>query len=219
MIRAANPAFCLAALLFCPGAITAGTNAVPAGMARIPAGVYRPLFPPAGGPKEIPVKSFLLDAEPVTNEQFLEFVRANPRWRRSQVKPLFAYSGYLKHWAGDLDPGPQAGPRQPVIWISWFAANAFAQWREKRLPTTAEWEMAAAASPTRPNGAADPEFQQMILNWYTTPSNGQLPEVGRATPNIWGVHDLHGLVWEWVADFNSALATDDGRGNGAPDRR
>ena len=136
-------------------ALQAQLNAVtplPPGRAIIPAGVYRPLFRSDSDPKEIPVKAFALDIHPVTNAGFLDFVRANPRWRRSQVKRLFADENYLKHWAGDLDPGTAATTNAPVTWISWFAAKAYAAWAGKRLPTTAEWELVAAASPTRPDG-------------------------------------------------------------------
>ena len=40
-----------------------------------------------------------------------------------------------------------------------------------------------------------------------------LPEVGSGEPNYWGVQDLHGLIWEWVADFNTALVTGESRGD------
>src|SRR5262245_17910645 len=71
----------------------------------LPAGIYRPLFRGENDAKEIPVRAFVLDTHPVTNAQYLEFVRVNPRWQRSQVKRLFADVGYLQHWAGDLEPG------------------------------------------------------------------------------------------------------------------
>src|SRR5687767_9116065 len=112
-------------------------SAPPAGMGVIPTGVYRPLFRGTNDPKEIAVKAFCLDLLPVTNADFVEFVRTNPRWRRSQVKGLFADEGYLNDWAGDLDLSPNAAhvARQPVTRVSWFAAKAYAAWRGKRLPT------------------------------------------------------------------------------------
>ena len=91
------------------GFVLAATNA-PAGMVVIPAGVFKPLFRTAADLKEVPVKSFCLDVLPVTTGDFLEFVRANPRWRRSQVKRLFADATYLKNWSGDLAPGTNARP-------------------------------------------------------------------------------------------------------------
>ena len=118
--------------------------AAPADMARIPAGRYSPLFREKNDPPVILIKAFLLDVLPVTNADYLEFVTANPKWRRSAVAPQFADRNYLKHWASDLDFG-QARSNGPVIYVSWFAAKAFAAWKGKRLPTRV-W---AASSPWR----------------------------------------------------------------------
>lgn len=191
----------------------------PAGMTLVPAGRYAPLFRGEKDPKEIPLPWFWLDALPVTNGDYLEFVRANPQWRRSRVKRLFADVDYLKRWAGDLDPGTNAPPNVPVTHVSWFAAKAYCAWNGKRLPTTAEWEYAAAASPMRADGENDPEFVRQIRKWYSTPAPELLPGVGRARANCFGVHDLHGLVWEWVADFNTAMVTGDARGDTGLDRQ
>jgi len=179
----------------------------PPGMVLIPAGRYVPLFRAEKDPKEIPVPSFYLDMLPVTNGDFLEFLRANPKWQRSQVKRLFADEDYLKLWAGDLELGTNVAAGAPVTHVSWFAAKAYCAWKGKRLPTTAEWEYVAAASPTRPDGEKDPEFVRQVRAWYSTPTPQVLPLVGCGRANFYGVHDLHGLVWEWVADFNIPMAT------------
>ena len=198
---------------------TTCSAAAPPGMAVIPDGLYRPLFRNDKDAKELPVKSFALDLHPVTNMEFLEFVRANPRWRRSQVKRLFADENYLKHWSGDLEPGAAVTTNAPVTWVSWFAAKSFAQWAGKRLSTTAEWEYVAAASSTRPDGENDPEFKKQIAAWHSSPSPERLPPVGTGRANYFGVHDLHGLVWEWVADFNTAMVTGDARGDSGLERQ
>jgi sulfatase modifying factor 1 len=135
------------------------------------------------------------------------------------VKRIFADESYLKNWAGDLELGTNALPDQPVVWVSWFAAEAFAQRQGKRLPTVAEWEVAAAASPTLADGTTDAAFQRDILRWYSTPSPSVLPSVSAGPENFWGVRDLHGLVWEWVSDFNSATVTGDARGDTGLDRQ
>lgn len=189
------------------------------GMARIPGGVYRPLFRSESDAKEIPVKAFALDIYPVTNAEFLDFVRANPRWRRSQVKRLFADAQYLKHWAGDMELGSSAATNAPVTWVSWFAAKAYAAAAGKRLPTTAEWELAAAASPVRPDGQNDPEFKKQISAWHVAPSPERPSPVGLGRANCFGVHDLVGLVWEWVSDFNTAMVTGDARGDSGLERQ
>jgi formylglycine-generating enzyme required for sulfatase activity len=154
----------------------------------------------------------------VTNGDFLEFVRANPDWQRSRVKRLFADEWYLKNWAGDVALGANAPPAAPVTFVSWFAARAYAQWKGKRLPTTAEWELAAAAGTTGPDGKKDPEFQRQLRAWYSSPTE-KLANAGAGRPNYWGVYDLHGLVWEWVSDFSTAMVTGDARADSELDRQ
>ena len=185
----------------------------------MPGGRYTPLFRGEKDAKEVAVPPFFLDIFPVTNGDFLEFVRANPKWRRSQVKRLFADEEYLKQWAGDLEVAANTAAYAPVTRVSWFAAKAYCAWKGKRLPTIAEWEYAAAASPLRPDGENDPEFTQQVRAWFSTPSPEVLPVVGRGRANYFGVHDLHGLVWEWVADFSTSMVTGDARGDTGLDRQ
>jgi sulfatase modifying factor 1 len=199
--------------------VVAVAEAAPAGMTLIPAGVYKPLFTAPADSNSISVSKFYLDILPVTNADFLEFLKANPKWLRSAVRRIFADPDYLKNWAGDTELGPHAAADAPVTRVSWFAAKAYAQWKGKRLPTTAEWEYAAAASATRADGENDPKFMIDVQRWYSTPSPETLAQVGRGQPNFFGVKDLHGLVWEWVADFNIAMVTGDARGDSGLDRQ
>ena len=199
------------------GIVFATTNS-PAGMVVISGGVFKPLFRSTADFKEVSVQPFYLDALPVTNEDFLQFVRANPRWQRSSVKRLFADESYLKNWASDLELGTNALPNAPVTFLSWFAAKAYAQWRGKRLPTVAEWELVAEAGYTTPDGEKDSEFKRALLDWYSSPVQ-TLANVGMSRTNYWGIHDLHGLVWEWVADFNTSMVTGDARGDTGLDRQ
>jgi formylglycine-generating enzyme required for sulfatase activity len=201
----------------------------PAGMAWIPAGIYHPLYKPSElnplrlkgvlPDGEVRVAGFFLDIYPVTNVDYLAFVTARPRWRRSTVPSLFADEAYLQGWAGDLDPGRLAPLRSPVVHVSWFAARAYCKWRGKRLPTTAEWEHAAAASETRGDASGDAAFAERVLAWYSRPAPAVPGPVGSVFRNLWGVYDLHGLVWEWVADFNTALTTGESRGDTGVERR
>ncbi len=179
-------------------------------MVVVRGGTYRPLYQTSAGADEASVGSFALSVQPVTNAEFLAFVRATPSWRRSEVAPLFAEDGYLGHWAGDLALG-DAPPDAPVVNVSWFAARAYAVWAGHRLPTTDEWEYAASASATRPDGRTDPDFARILLARYSQPTPATMPDVGQSAPNYWGARDLHGLVWEWTGDFTSALITADSR--------
>ena len=184
----------------------------PRGMVLIPAGTYAPLVRDRNDPERVPVAAYWLDARPVTNGEFLAFVRANPAWRRSRVAPLFADARYLARWAGDLEPGPRAPADAPVVEVSWFAARAYARWAGKRLPTTAEWEHAAAAGRHGPVGRAEPDFMTRAIEWYAQPAPTILPPAGAGRPNFYGARDLLDLVWEWVDDFNATLLNGDSRG-------
>jgi formylglycine-generating enzyme required for sulfatase activity len=206
-------------LIILAAALLGTAAASGAELLAVPAGNYQPLFRGENDLKEIPVARFLMGASPVSNGGFLEFVRANPQWRRSAVKRLFADENYLKHWAGDTELGPGCDAAQPVTWVSWFAAKSYAAWKGGRLATTAEWELAAAAGFSQPDGAKEPEFKQAIARWYGTPSPAVLPAAGSGRPNLHGLRDLHGLVWEWTSDFNSAIVTGDARGDTGLERQ
>lgn len=190
----------------------------PAGMVRIPVGVYVPLLRSAADNASIVVPAFLLDERPVTNAEFLAFVRANPQWRRSAVSRLFADASYLNNWAGELEPGPSAPADSPVVRVSWFAARAFARWQGKRLPRTAEWEFAAGAGYAGPDGRNDEQLNRELYAWLAKPVPEIQPAVGRGRTNFYGVFDLHGLVWEWVDDFSTAMVTGESRNDTGLDR-
>ena len=198
------------------------------GRVRIEGGLYRPLYrqPVPGTSRDtvlrrsvaVRVAPFEMDRTPVTNADWLAFVRAHPEWRRSRVSRLFADESYLRHWRGDLDPGPRAPATSPVVHVSWFAARAYAAAQGARLPTMAEWELVAAADEKRRDATRDPAFLARLREWYARPSVAVLPAVGQAQANAWGVHDLHGLVWEWTLDFNSALVSGESRADGSLER-
>lgn len=176
--------------------------------ARIGPGIYRPALRSSPAEREIPVPAFLLDREPVTNGDYLVFVRAKPEWRRDRAKPLFVDDDYLAGWATSDELGG-VSPHAPVVRVSWFAARAYCAWRGGRLPREDEWELAAAADAHRRDASDEPQFQAQILAWYAKPTPSVLPDVG-GPANAWGIRDLHGLVWEWIEDFTAALVSSDG---------
>lgn len=198
----------------------AGTDLV-----AIPGGLYRPLYrTPAGAAKlerrveNVRVAPFRIERRPVTNAEFLAFVHEHPEWRRSRVSRLFADAGYLKHWRGDLDPGPLAPAESPVVNVSWFAARAFLADRGERLPTVAEWELVAMADEHARDATGDARFLTRLRDAYEQPAPRVWPAVGRGWRNVYGVDDVHGLVWEWTLDFDSALVTGESRADGTIDR-
>ena len=115
------------------------------------------------------------------------------------------------------EPAPRAPADAPVVHVSWFAARAYAHWAGKRLPTTAQWELAAAAGYTRPDGRNDEAFNRDLYAWLGRPAPDVLPSVATARPNFYGVRGLSGLVWEWVEDFNSAMVTGESRADAGVD--
>jgi formylglycine-generating enzyme required for sulfatase activity len=170
-----------------------------AGMAVIPQGTYSPLYA-TNGAERVSVGRFALDREPVTRGEFLQFVRANPEWRRSRINRTMADNGYLANWTGDLAAGTAADLRRPVTSISRSAAYAYCKTKGKRLPTLNEWEYAAAASETRRDAARDRKFISKLIGFYTNRSSSRPDAVGKRSGNVYGVKDLHELVWEITAD-------------------
>lgn len=166
---------------------------------------------------KVAVAPFALQTRPVSNAQFLAFVTKFPAWRRGTAPALFAEPRYLEHWSGPLSLGAAALPEQPVTRVSWFAAQAYCEAAGARLPTWSEWEYASAADTTRADARADPAWREQILGWYSKPSNEPLNTVAQGEPNIHGVHDLHGLVWEWVEDYSAMLVSADNRQQSDPD--
>ena len=160
---------------------------------------------------KVEVAPFELMRHPVSNAQFLAFVRANESWQRGNAPSVFAEARYLQHWKGPLELGTEAMPTQPVTRVSWFAAEAYCEAQGARLPTWSEWEYAAAADVTRADARADPEWRERILSWYAKPSTHTLANVGQGVADVHGVHDLHGLVWEWVEDYAAMLVSSDNR--------
>jgi len=214
-------------------ATVAFTATAHADMRLIPGGVHRPLYTDAAG--GVAIAPFRLDARAVSNADFLAFARAHPKWRKSQVKRLFADRNYLAHWRGDLTPGDAAPARAAVVNVSWFAARAYCRAAGGGLPNTAQWEYAAAADESVANAADDPAFIARILAWYAAPRDGAGADIddsdiddsdtgagdsGATTyRNYYGVYDMHSSVWEWVSDFNAALTSGESRADSSRERQ
>jgi len=204
----------LTSVVFAP--ISFAESPAVAPRAAIPGGTFESVLPPAPGVKAVTVAPFELDRTPVTNGQFAQFVRENPKWRRDRVARLFADERYLQHWRTPTEPDDTV-ERQPVTHVSWFAATAYCEARGARLPRWYEWEFAAAASETRADARKDDAWRQQILDWYSKSARGRLPDVGQTPPNFYGVRDLHGVVWEWVEDVGAMMVSGDNREQGDPD--
>jgi formylglycine-generating enzyme required for sulfatase activity len=169
------------------------------------------------GDKPVPVAPFRLARYPVTNAQYLDFVLRHPEWRRSRVKRVFAEGRYLQHWNGDLSFDPDLA-NSPVVNVSWFAARAYCLEQKGRLPTQDEWELAGQAGKSTRDGSQEEGYRRLILDWYSRPTPPRQAPVGSTFENYYGLYDMHGLVWEWVDDFNTILLTGDSRADDNVDR-
>jgi len=207
------------ALLAAGGLAPATYAASPA--VTIPGGDFVPLFGADPGLSTVHVAPFRMDVDPVTNAEFFAFTLAHTEWSPERIAPQFADAQYLTHWTADAGGRRAPTPEQmdrPATLVSWFAADAYCHGQGGLLPTTFQWEFAAAADPTRADARQDLSFAAQILAWYSQPFQlANLRAVGQDTPNFYGVRDLHQLVWEWVDDFDSPrFSGAGGRGEGNP---
>ena len=132
--------------------------------------------------------AFYMDKYETTNAQYKEFIDANPQWQKNRIPKKYHDGDYLKHWNGNDYP-PDKG-NHPVVYVSWYAAMAYAEWRGKRLPTEAEWESAARGA-WRTMNADTANYGENVGD--TTP-------VGTYPPDRSGLYDMAGNVWEWCLD-------------------
>ncbi|MCG6158629.1 formylglycine-generating enzyme family protein [Leptospira bandrabouensis] len=176
-------------------------------MVKIPAGNWRPFLKETNFKlgETIKVKSFYLDEYPVTQKDYFEFIEANLQWKKGKVSSLFADGGYLGDWKGKSPDSRTAN--SPVTYVSWFSANAYCQWKGKRLPLESEWEYVASFPPP---GKNKKDMESIILGWYGEQKPEFLPSVGKYKNRL-GIYDQHGMIWEWVFDFNNTSVTGDSR--------
>ncbi len=137
--------------------------------------------------KAVQIQGFAIDACPVTNQQFAEFLSA-------AGYQLPEKHNFLKHWPGGKMPKRLAS--HPVVYVSLDDARAYAKWAGKRLPTEAEWQYAAGGLDDRPW-----PWGRRFAPTRVNPGGGTMP-VGAfpkdASP--FGLHDLCGHVWQWLDD-------------------
>lgn len=184
---------------------------------QVKAGTLASVLANDGDKGPVPIKAFSMRSTPVSNGEFRNFVATHPEWQRGKAPAMFADGSYLHQWGAAADPGAKLGADQPVTSVSWFAAQAFCESEGGRLPTWYEWEYVAAADEQHADARRDPEWRARILSWYAQSSSTPLPAVG-GKPNYYGVRDMHGVVWEWVDDFNALLVSADSRNQGDPDK-
>ena len=214
--------FYAATTILVVGCIACSVSAAPrvqeaAEYIAIPAGAITSVLANDDEPGAVLIGAFSLRATPVTNIEFLAFVETHREWQRGRVPATFADASYLNRWSGATMPGDTMRLQEPVTSVSWFAAQAFCENENARLPTWREWEYVAAADETKLDARGDPAWRARILSWYSQPTTARIGSVG-GVANAYGVRNMHGLVWEWVDDFNALLINADSRNQGDPDK-
>lgn len=172
----------------------------------------------------VEVAPFALARAPVTNAEFAAFVRDRGyrrrelwsdegwRWREraSAEHPVYWRDEGGDRWCRrHFDRVVLLEPHHPVIHVNWHEAEAYCRWAGRRLPTEAEWELAASAEPTSdgrhivarkrryPWGDDPPTAERANMDWRamgSVPVNA-LPDGDSA----FGVRQMIGNVWEWTA--------------------
>jgi iron(II)-dependent oxidoreductase len=177
----------------------------------------------------VAVKPFRIARAPVTNQQFLKFVEAGgygdaSHWSLGgQPRRVEAKAEHPAYWRRGAEGGWQQrrfdewkplAPHQPVIYVNVFEAEAYCHWAGRRLPSEAEWELAASAEPDGRGGIAptkrrfpwgdDPPTpgRANLNGWHAGHADGGCLNVGAlpAGDSAFGCRQMLGNVWEWTAD-------------------
>ncbi len=187
----------------------------PNDMVLIPAGKY---VIGDNSTRYVRLDTFYIDRHEVTNHEFARFVESTGYVTTVVQKGGgWIYRGGERNWKyvpgaswrHPLGPGSsiESAMNHPVVLVSWYDAIAYAQWAGKRLPTEAEWEVAArmGAASNSKNPAEDGSANVWQGYW---PQKNELTDgffytapVGSFTPDSLGLYDMIGNVWEWTSDW------------------
>jgi formylglycine-generating enzyme required for sulfatase activity len=151
--------------------------------------------------KLVTLKSYWIDIYEVTNQQYLEFVKATGH--RPALDDTCETDSC---WEGNLWKGNSFSMlirNQPVTQVDWYDAVAYCKWKGKRLPSEAEWEKAARGPSgyIYPWGKGSPKGRATYnKKWKGIATMTNVGSYPRGV-SIYGLHDMAGNVWEWVDDW------------------
>jgi formylglycine-generating enzyme required for sulfatase activity len=169
-------------------------------------GIKRPeLFVEETPRHRVNIGSFFMDKTEVTNDEFARFVRKHPQWRRDRLDAAMQNGKYLSHWIGNKPK--KENLQHPIVFVTWHAAAAFCLDRGKRLPSEAEWEY-AAGGPERTTFPWGNDMPDTTRANYGASGFKAPVKVGSYPPNRYGLFDIAGNVWEFLADEWSKYPAD-----------
>lgn len=173
---------------------------------------------------EVKLSSFQISRFPITNAQYAAFLNAvqvpdDGEWESKRLIDV-SMDQVLTCTAQSSDLGAtyiwRVAPAKqdyPVSGVSWYGAEAFADWYGGSLPTEAQWEYACRATTQTAYFFGDDKDRLKRYAWYEENNNTQednsegIKEIGRKYQNSFTLHDMHGNVWEWCADWYATYNT------------
>jgi formylglycine-generating enzyme required for sulfatase activity len=200
-------------IFFLAGCLAHVKPAPPTGMVKVPEGPFMMGFiidndRSLGDTDEEPVHEvvldeFWIDKYEVTSARFAEFLNAHPEDSARYIELGSAVT--IEKTDNRYQPRPGL-ERLPANRISWYGADAFCRWKGKRLPTEAEWEKAARGTDERmfPWGNQWPSNDRVTFRRKFKQQGFDVMEPVDGLPegqSPYGVHQMAGNVWEWVADW------------------
>jgi formylglycine-generating enzyme required for sulfatase activity len=161
-----------------------------------------------GPSKSISISPFWMGAYEVTHDQFGIFFKDDGLSQGSKTDAVTRPTPQYIDLSWNM--GKEGG--FPVNSMSVDAALMFCRWLYNqtgvfyRLPTEAEWEYACRAGSKSMYYFGDDPTQLTRFGWFDGNSGNTTHPVGEKIANIFGLHDMHGNVWEWVADCSVTRA-------------